>query len=81
VLQPGFPEAIARLWTGSDSANDSGDDRPIALDQVTPARDPEPRPASAATGARPLFLFAWLLAVGVFLAERRFAATPQRGGA
>jgi len=81
VLQPGFPEAIAGLWTGSDSASDSGDDRPIALDQVAPARDPEPRPGAAATGARPLFLLAWLIAVGLFLAERRFAAAPRRGRA
>ncbi len=71
VLDSRFPEGMARLWIGSDSSRVERDDRPIALSQVVPAHDPQ-RPAPTATpGARSLFLPLWLIAVGLFLLERR----------
>ena len=73
VLDPGFPEAIARLWIGADSTRLERDDRPIALSQVLPAYEPQPS-ALAVTGARSLFLPLWLIALGLFLVERRIAA-------
>jgi hypothetical protein len=74
VLDPGFPEAIARLWIGADSTRLERDNRPIALSQVLPAYEPRPSPRAAAAGARSLFLPLWLIALGLFLAERRIAA-------
>jgi hypothetical protein len=74
VLEPGFPEAIARLWIGADSTRVERDDRPIALSQVLPAYEPQPNARAAAPGARSLFLPLWLIALGLFLAERRIAA-------
>ena len=74
VLDPGFPEAIARLWIGADSTRLERDDRPIALSQVLPAYEPRPSARAAAAGARSLFLPLWLIALGLFLAERRIAA-------
>jgi aerotolerance regulator-like protein len=71
VLDPRFPEAMARLWIGSDSTRIERDDRPIALSQVAPAYDPRVGSGVAATGTRSLFLPLWLIAVGLFLAERR----------
>jgi aerotolerance regulator-like protein len=73
VLDPAFPEAMARLWIGADSTRTERDGRPIALSQVVPAYDPRGQPASPATGARSLFLPLWLIAVGLFLVERRVA--------
>jgi hypothetical protein len=73
VLAPRFPEAMARLWIGSDSTRIERDDRPIALSQVAPAYDPQVDSGVAATGARSLFLPLWLIAVGLFLVERRIA--------
>jgi hypothetical protein len=74
VLDPGFPEAIARLWIGADSTRLQRDDRPIALSQVLPAYEPQPSAREAATGARSLFLPVWLIALGLFLAERCIAS-------
>lgn len=71
VLDPQFPEAMARLWIGSDSTRIERDDRPIALSQVAPAYDPQAGSGVAATGTRSLFLPLWLIAVGLFLVERR----------
>jgi hypothetical protein len=71
VLDPRFPEAMARLWIGSDSTRIERDDRPIALSQVAPAYDRRVGAGVAATGTRSLFLPLWLIAVGLFLAERR----------
>jgi hypothetical protein len=71
VLDPRFPEAMARLWIGSDSTRIERDDRPIALSQVAPAYDPRVGSGVAASGARSLFLPLWLIAVGLFLVERR----------
>jgi aerotolerance regulator-like protein len=71
VLDPRFPEAMARLWIGSDSTRIERDDRPIALGQVVPAYDPRPTATTAASGARSLFLPLWLIAVALFLLERR----------
>ncbi|HET7249856.1 MAG TPA: hypothetical protein VFI79_08425, partial [Gemmatimonadales bacterium] len=73
VLDPAFPEAMARLWIGADSTRTERDGRPIALSQVAPAYDPRRQPATPATGARSLFLPLWLIAVGLFLVERRVA--------
>jgi len=73
VLDPRFPEAMARLWIGSDSTRIQRDDRPIALSQVAPAYDPRVGSGGAATGARSLFLPLWLIAVALFLVERRIA--------
>src|SRR5262249_39997918 len=47
------------------------EDRPIALSQILPAYDPHRSAPSAAAGARSLFLPLWLIAVGLFLMERR----------
>jgi len=71
VLDPRFPEAMARLWIGSDSTRIERDDRPIALSQVAPAYDPRRNAATPASGARSLFFPLWLIAVGLFLVERR----------
>jgi hypothetical protein len=71
VLDPRFPEAMARLWIGSDSTRIERDDRPIALGQVVPAYDPRPTATTAASGARSLFLPLWLIAVALFLLDRR----------
>lgn len=71
VLDPRFPEAMARLWIGSDSTRTERDDRPIALSQVAPAYDPRVGSGVADAGARSLFLPLWLIAVGLFLLERR----------
>jgi aerotolerance regulator-like protein len=74
VLDPAFPEAIAPLWIGADSTRLERDDRPIALSQVLPAYDPQPSARAGAAGARSLFLPLWLIALGLFLTERRSAA-------
>jgi len=71
VLDPRFPEAVARLWIGPDSTRIERDDRPIALSQILPAYDQHRSAPSAAAGARSLFLPLWLIAVGLFLLERR----------
>ncbi|HET9706802.1 MAG TPA: BatA domain-containing protein [Gemmatimonadales bacterium] len=71
VLDPRFPEAMARLWIGSDSTRIERDDRPIALSQVRPEYDPRVGSGVADMGARSLFLPLWLIAVGLFLVERR----------
>ena len=73
VLDPRFPEAMARLWIGSDSTRIERDDRPIALSQVAPAYDPRLGSGVATTGAQSLFFPLWLIAVGLFLVERRIA--------
>jgi len=74
VLDPAFPEAISRLWIGSDSTRLDRDDRPIAESQVLPAYEAPRGRAAPGAGARSLFLPVWLIAVGLFLAERRIAA-------
>lgn len=74
VLDPAFPEAIARLWIGPDSSRFARDDRPIAVSQVVPAHDPHLNTVAGVLGAHSLFLFVWLLALGLFLAERRIVA-------
>jgi hypothetical protein len=74
VLDPAFPEAIARLWIGPDSSRFARDDRPIALTQVVPAHDARQNPAGGVVGAHSLFLFMWIFALGLFLAERRIVA-------
>ena len=71
VLDPRFPEAVARLWVGPDSTRSERDDRRITLSQIVPARDPNRSAHGAATDARSLFLPLWLIAVGLFLLERR----------
>ena len=71
VLDPRFPEAVARLWIGPDSTRIERDDRPITLSQIVPAYDPHRTAPSAAAGVRSLFLPLWLIAVGLFLLERR----------
>lgn len=73
VLDPGFPEAIARLWIGADSTRLERDDRPIALSQVLPAHEPPRGPLTTGVDARSLFFSLWLIAVGLFLVERRVA--------
>lgn len=73
VLDPGFPEAMARLWIGADSSRTERDDRPIALSQIAPAYEPGQSAAAAGTGARSLFLPLWLVAVALFFVERRIA--------
>ena len=77
VLHPAFPEAVAQLWIGTDSTHGRAatDDRPISLAQITPARDPERHAgtAGAPPGGRSLFLPFWLLAVCLFLVERRLS--------
>jgi hypothetical protein len=79
VLRAAFPEALARLWIGPDSAGSRHDDRPIALRQLLPARDstasPPPPPP---TNGRSLFVPVWLLALALFAFERWFAAQPRR---
>lgn len=80
VLREAFPEALARIWVGPDSAGSRSDDRPIALSQLLPVHD------SAAVSTRPglpirrrsLFLPVWLLALALFGLERWFAAQPRR---
>jgi hypothetical protein len=62
---------MARLWIGTDSTRSGRDDRPIALSQVAPAYDRRVDAGVAAAGAHSLFLPLWLIAVGLFLVERR----------
>ena len=71
VLDPAFPEALARLWLGSDSTRYGRDGRPIALSQVIPTYDPQGSAAQPDAGARSLFFPLWLISVGLFLVERR----------
>lgn len=73
VLDPGFPEAIARLWIGADSTRLERDDRPIALSQVLPAHDARRGTATPGAGARSLFVPLWLIATALFVVERRVA--------
>lgn len=80
VLRAAFPEALARIWVGPDSAGPRSDDRPIALSQLLPARDSaaaSPLPG-APIGRRSLFLPVWLLALALFGVERWLAARPRR---
>jgi len=79
VLRPAFPEAIARLWVGADPVGERGDDRRIARSQLLPVSDRTLRSAASAVppSQRSLFLPAWLLAVLLFLFERRTAARPR----
>ena len=80
VLRAAFPEALARVWAGPDSADARSDDRPIALSQLLPARD------SAAVSShsvlpirrRSLFLPVWLLTLALFGLERWLAAQRRR---
>jgi len=74
VLRPSFPEAMARLWIGLDSISERGDDRRIALSQLLPETARAPRSPASTVPQRSLFLPAWLLAVVLFLVERRLAA-------
>ena len=79
VLRPSFPEAMARLWVGADPVGERGNDRRIAHSQLLPVSDRTLRSASSAGSPpqRSLFLAAWLLAVLLFLFERRLAARPR----
>jgi hypothetical protein len=77
VLRPAFPEAMARLWIGADPIGERGDDRRIARSQLLPVSDRTLRAAASAVPQRSLFLPAWLLAVMLFLFERRLAARPR----
>ena len=79
VLRPSFPEAMARLWIGPDSIGERGDDRRIALSQLLPETARAPRPPASTVPRRSLFLPAWMLAVMLFLFERRLAAHPRNG--
>lgn len=81
VLRPSFPEAVAHLWLGADSASwPREDDRRIAMSQLLPARDSSPRrrssPAALPPGGRSLFFPVWLLGLALFGTERWLA----RGG-
>lgn len=79
VLRPAFPVAMARLWVGAARLAERGDDRRIARSQLLPASDRTLRSApSAGPPQRSLFLAAWVLAVLLFLLERRLAARPRR---
>ena len=82
VLRAAFPEALARIWAGPDSADSRGDDRPIALSQLLPAHDSTAASSRAPSGPpmrrRSLFLPVWLLALVLFGIERWLAAQPRR---
>jgi hypothetical protein len=77
VFRPAFPEAMARLWIGPDTVAERGDDRRIALSQLLPASDRALRSPASAVPQRSLFLPTWLLAVMLFLFERRLAARSR----
>ncbi len=77
VLRPAFPVALARVWIGPDTLGAWRDARRIALSQLLPTGDPAPRPPASAVPLRSLFLPAWLLAVLLFLLERRLATHPR----
>jgi hypothetical protein len=68
---------MARLWIGADPIGERGDDRRIARSQLLPVSDRTLRAAASAVPQRSLFLPAWLLAVMLFLFERRLAARPR----
>jgi hypothetical protein len=80
VLRATFPEALARIWVGADSAVARSDDRLIALNQLLPAHDSAAVPSLTGPpiGGRSLFLPAWLLALGLFGLERWLAGRPRR---
>jgi hypothetical protein len=82
VLRGAFPEAVARIWIGSDSSRrPAGGDRPVALGQLLPARDTSARAESLTVPPerrRSLFLPFWLLAVAWFGLERWLATRPRR---
>jgi hypothetical protein len=77
VLRPVFPEAMARLWIGPDTVGERGDDRRIALNQLLPTSDRTLRSSAPAVSQQSWFLPAWLLAVLLFLFERRLALRPR----
>lgn len=79
VMRAAFPEALARLWVGPDSASGLVDERRIALGQLLPdtgaARSESSRPLEGGTS---LFMPLWLLALGLFGAERWLSNRPRR---
>ena len=77
VLRPAFPEAMARLWIGPAPVGERGDDRHIAHSQLLPVSDRTLESAASAGHQRSLFLPTWLVAVLLFLLERRLAARPR----
>lgn len=79
VLRAEFPEALAQLWIGADSAGPGGDDRPIAVSQLLPAPDSASSPTlPPPTNGRSLFVPVWLLALTLFALERWLTAQPRR---
>ena len=85
VLRAAFPEAFARIWAGTGSADSRGDERPIAQSQLLPAHDSAVVSSRRSPGLpirrRSLFLPVWLLALVLFGLERWLAAQPRRQGA
>ena len=79
VMRAAFPEALARLWMGSDSASGVVDERRIALGQLLPdtgaARSSGSQPLEGGTA---LFMPLWLLALALFGAERWLSTRPRR---
>jgi hypothetical protein len=68
---------MARLWIGPDTVGERGDDRRIALNQLLPTSDRTLRSSAPAVSQQSWFLPAWLLAVLLFLFERRLALRPR----
>lgn len=78
VLRPAFPLALARLWTATDSAAATVDDRRITVSQLTPAYDSAQNRGPQSGPRRSLFLPVWALAVLLFFAERWWSRRPRR---
>ncbi|HEY7685478.1 MAG TPA: BatA domain-containing protein [Gemmatimonadales bacterium] len=77
VLRPAFPEAMARLWVGADPVGKRSDDRRIAHSQLLPVSDRTLHSAASVGHQRSLFLPAWLVAVLLFVFERRLAGRAR----
>jgi hypothetical protein len=79
VMRAAFPEALARLWVGPDSASGLVDERRITLGQLLPetsaTRSASFRPREGGTS---LFMPLWLVAVVLFGAERWLSRRPRR---
>lgn len=78
VLRPAFPLALARLWTATDTAATTVDDRRITVSQLTPAYDSTQHRGADRGPRRSLFLPIWALAVLLFATERWWSLRPRR---
>src|SRR5690606_30722952 len=87
VLQPAFPELMARLWSSPEALR--GAPVRVSVPQILPvpaapdaprpdAIDPAPDPAPALAGRRDLTDFLWPVALALLVCERLLAMRSRK---